>query len=48
MSLAPVTPNFSNFTPKSFWKKPEGGPGYVLIALLIAGGGFGLYPRCRS
>jgi hypothetical protein len=33
----------TSFTPKSFWKKPEGVPGMVLTALGIAAGVWGLY-----
>ncbi|MGB7760604.1 MAG: hypothetical protein WBL61_12295 [Bryobacteraceae bacterium] len=47
MSLVPVTPSFTqniqNYTPKSFWKRPEGPFGMVVLAALIVGGGIGLY-----
>ncbi len=47
MSLSPVTPNFTQnlqgYTPKSFWKRPEGPFGMVALAALIVGGGIGLY-----
>jgi len=37
------TPNFSNFSPKSFWSKPEGKPGMILMAALGLAGAYGLY-----
>jgi hypothetical protein len=47
MSLVPVTPNFTqnlqNYTPKSFWKRPEGPFGMVVLAAIIVGAGVGLY-----
>jgi hypothetical protein len=47
MGLSPVTPNFTqnlqNYTPKSFWKRPEGPFGMVVLAALILGGAYGLY-----
>jgi hypothetical protein len=47
MGLSPVTPNFTQnlqgYTPKSFWKRPEGPFGMVVLAALILGGAFGLY-----
>ena len=47
MSLMPVTPNFTQnlqgYTPKSFWKRPEGPFGMVVLAALIVGAGIGLY-----
>jgi hypothetical protein len=47
MSLSPVTPNFSQslqgYTPKSFWKRPEGPFGMVVLVALIVGGCVGLY-----
>jgi hypothetical protein len=43
MGALSTTPSFSNYTPKSFWKKPESGPGYLLMAGLIGGGLYGLY-----
>jgi hypothetical protein len=35
--------NLSNFSPKSFWSKPEGKPGMILMAALAAAGAYGLY-----
>ena len=47
MSLTPTTPNFmqnvQNFTPKSFWKRPEGPFGMVALAAIIVGTGIGSY-----
>jgi hypothetical protein len=47
MSLSPVTPNFSQslqgYTPKSFWKRPEGPFGMLVLVALIVGAGIGLY-----
>ncbi len=47
MGLSPVVPNFTQnlqgFTPKSFWKRPEGPFGIVALCALILGGAFGLY-----
>ena len=47
MSLSPVTPNFTQnlqgYTPKSFWKRPEGPFGIAALAALIIAGGIGLY-----
>src|SRR5271165_1950396 len=47
MSLSPVTPsytqNLQGYTPKSFWQRPEGPFGMVVLAALIIGGGIGLY-----
>jgi hypothetical protein len=43
MSTSSTTPNFSNFSPKSFWSKPEGKPGMVLMAALGIAGAYGLY-----
>jgi len=47
MGLSPVTPNFTQnlqgYTPKSFWKRPEGPFGMVVLAALILGSAFGLY-----
>jgi hypothetical protein len=37
------TPSFSNFSPKSFWSKPEGKPGMILMAALGLAGAYGLY-----
>jgi septal ring factor EnvC (AmiA/AmiB activator) len=39
-----TTPSpLANFNPKSFWKKPEGVPGMILMGLLLGLGGWGLY-----
>jgi len=47
MGLSPVTPTFSQnlqgYTPKSFWKRPEGPFGMVVLAGMIVAAGFGLY-----
>lgn len=47
MSLTPTSPNFmqnvQNFTPKSFWKRPEGPFGMVALAAILVGTGIGLY-----
>jgi phage shock protein A len=47
MSLAPITPSFSSglppHSPKSFWKRPEGPFGMVVLVALIVGGIVGLY-----
>jgi hypothetical protein len=47
MSIVPGVPSFSQnlqgYTPKSFWKRPEGPFGMVVLAALIAGAGVGLY-----
>src|SRR3954463_13245559 len=47
MSLVPTTPTFSpnlqGYTPKSFWKKPEGPFGMVVLAALVLAGAYGLY-----
>lgn len=47
MSLVPVTPSFTQnlqgYTPKSFWKRPEGPFGMVVLAAVIVGAGVGLY-----
>jgi hypothetical protein len=47
MGLSPVTPNFTQnlqgYTPKSFWKRPEGPFGMVALAAVIVAGGIGLY-----
>lgn len=47
MSLTPVTPNFTQnlqgYTPRSFWKRPEGPFGMVALGALIIAGGIGLY-----
>src|SRR5271155_1135806 len=41
MSTTPSS--LSNFSPKSFWSKPEGKPGMVLMAAAVAAAGVGLY-----
>ena len=47
MSLVPTTPTFSpnlqGYTPKSFWKRPEGPFGMVVLAVLVLAGAYGLY-----
>jgi hypothetical protein len=47
MGISPVTPNFTqniqNYTPKTFWKRPEGPFGMVVLAGLIIAGAYGLY-----
>ena len=46
MSLVPLpnfTQNLQNYTPKSFWKRPEGPFGMVVLAAIIVGAGVGLY-----
>jgi len=47
MGLSPVTPGFSQnlqgYTPKSFWKRPEGPFGMVVLAGMIIAAAFGLY-----
>jgi len=46
MSLVPLpnfTRNLQNYTPKSFWKRPEGPFGMVVLVALIVGAGVGLY-----
>ena len=43
MATSPTVPNFSNFSPKSFFSKPEGKPGMVLMAAAAIAGGYGLY-----
>jgi len=47
MGLSPVTPNFTsnlqNYTPKSFWKRPEGPFGMVVLVTMIAAAAYGLY-----
>lgn len=46
MSIQPVTPGFGlpdKFTPKSFWKRPEGPFGVVALGLALAAGVYGLY-----
>src|ERR1700690_3557041 len=49
MSLSPITPSFTQnlqgYTPKSFWKRPEGPFGMVGLAAMIVGAGVGLYIR---
>jgi hypothetical protein len=47
MSLVPSTPSFSQnlqgYTPKSFWKRPEGPFGVVVLIALILAGSYALY-----
>jgi hypothetical protein len=47
MGISPVTPSFTQnlqgYTPKSFWKRPEGPFGMVAVAALVVAGGYGLY-----
>jgi hypothetical protein len=47
MSLSPITPSFSSglppYSPKSFWKRPEGPFGLVVLVALIVGAAVGLY-----
>jgi hypothetical protein len=47
MGLSPVTPNFTQnlqgYSPRSFWKRPEGPFGMVALAALVIAGGYGLY-----
>jgi hypothetical protein len=45
MSITPGVPTFTpqGYSPKSFWKRPEGPFGMVALAILIAGGCVGLY-----
>ena len=43
MATSPSVPNFSNFSPKSFWSKPEGKPGMILAAAAGIAGLYGLY-----
>ena len=47
MGLSPVVPSFTQnlqgYTPKSFWKRPEGPFGMVALAALVVAGGVGLY-----
>jgi len=39
-----TTPSpLSSFSPKSFWSKPEGKPGMILMAAIAAAGAYGLY-----
>lgn len=38
-----TTPSLSNFTAKSFWSKPEGKPGMLLMAAIAAAGAYGLF-----
>ena len=33
----------SNLSPKSFWEKPEGKTGMIVLALMALGGGYLLY-----
>src|SRR5271156_2119467 len=41
MSTTPSS--LTNFSPKSFWSKPEGKPGMILMAIAAAAGAYGLY-----
>src|SRR5271155_304155 len=41
MSTTPSS--LTNFSPKSFWSKPEGKPGMILAAIAAAAGAYGLY-----
>jgi len=43
MSSSGITPSLGNFSPKSFWNKPEGKPGMILMAIIAAAGAYGLY-----
>ena len=44
MSSTPTNlSNLSNFSPKSFWSKPEGTPGKFIMAIAALAGGWGLY-----
>jgi hypothetical protein len=47
MGLSPITPNFTQnlqgYTPRSFWKRPEGPFGIAVLVALIVAGGIGLY-----
>jgi phage shock protein A len=47
MGLSPVTPSFTSnlqgYTPKSFWKRPEGPFGMVVLAGIVLAGGYALY-----
>jgi hypothetical protein len=47
MGISPVTPSFTQnlqgYTPKSFWQRPEGPFGMVVLAALVVAGGYGLY-----
>ena len=43
MATTPTSFPGSSFVPKSFWKKPEGVPGYILTAIVAAAGIYGLY-----
>jgi hypothetical protein len=48
MSIQPVTPGFTprlpnNFSPKSFWQRPEGPFGVVALILMVLAGAYGLY-----
>ena len=40
MSLTPSMPDLSKYTPKSFWSKPEGKPGIILLLAIIGAGTF--------
>ncbi len=47
MSLTPLTPSFTQnlqgYAPKSFWKRPEGPFGMVVLVALIVGAAVGIY-----
>jgi hypothetical protein len=43
MATSPTVPSFGNFSPKSFWKKPEGTPGMILMGIAALAGAYGLY-----
>jgi hypothetical protein len=43
MSSSGITPSLGNFNPKSFWSKPEGKPGMILMAIIAAAGAYGIY-----
>src|SRR6202030_1359648 len=47
MGLSPIVPSFTQnlqgYTPKSFWKRPEGPFGMVVLAGLVLGGAVGFY-----
>lgn len=41
--MATTPTSFGNFSPKSFWSKPEGKPGMILMLAAALAGGYGLY-----
>lgn len=47
MSIVPSTPSFTQnlqgYTPKSFWKRPEGPFGMIVLVALLLAGGYGLF-----